>query len=230
MADTIRATFFWGDESMELPDYSVRAYVVNFDAYQASHPGAFDEKTVALVHAIADYGHFAQPYLAAENGWTIGSDYAKMDTSYMASYESELASVRSALAAYAASKSILGTPVASATMRLHLDSGTSVEALLSPVEDATFSAADVAEVAGSFSGREVSVTLRPDGRVSVRVDCVSAHLLAKPLVVSYSGQEVLRLSALSFANSTLAGSPDDVTRDAMCALYKYYEAAAAYKP
>ncbi len=233
MADAIAATFHYGDEELKLPDYSVKDYIKAVDKYQRDNEGtssAFSDKTVALIHAIADYGHFAQPYLSAENGWEMGTDYARMDQFYTDSYEADLAGIKSALAASAVTKFVEGTPVASATMRLRLDSGTSVEALLSPAEAASFSAADVAAVTGSFPGRETTVRLLPDGRISVRVDGVSAHLLATPLVVSYGGREVLRLSALSFANVVVSGSGSTAAaRDAMCALYRYYEAAAAYR-
>ncbi len=233
MADKITATFHYGDESLELPDYSIKAYVEGFDAYQAEHATdgkAFDDKSVALIHAIADYGHFAQPYLSAENGWAIGADYAEMPARYTSSYEADLAAIKSALAASAVTKPVGSTPVASATMRLYLDSGTSVEAILAPADGESFSDDDVAAVTGSFPGRAATVRLLADGRISVRVDGVSAHLLATPLVVSYGGEEVLRASALSFANAVVQDTGSTTAaRDAMCALYRYYEAAAAFR-
>jgi len=124
------------------------------------------------------------------------------------------------------SVALAGTPVASVGLRLRLDSGTSVEALLRPAEGKSFSAADVAALSGSFLGREPSVTRLAD-TVSVRVDGVSAHLLATTLVVRYAGRNVARLSALSFAHTVASGTGyGAAARDAMCALYRYYEAAA----
>ena len=95
-----------------------------------------------------------------------------------------------------------------------------------------FSDEEVRAVTATFSGKIPVVTRLADGRISVRVDGVSAHLLETPLVVSYGGHQVMSLNALSFANAVVSGSDatkPNAARDAMCALYKYSEAATAVK-
>ncbi len=57
---------------------TVAEYVKAFDERLAADPEAFELEMVELVHALADYGHYAQPYISARNGWEVGADYAEM--------------------------------------------------------------------------------------------------------------------------------------------------------
>ncbi len=235
MADPIEATFHYqsGDEDKELTleEYSVKAYVEAFDRYQAEHATdgkAHDAKTAALVHSIADYGHYAQPYLAEANKWTIGSDYAGMDLYYTETYEGD--DITAALADYAPTKDIDGIAIRSTTMSLKLESGTTVEATIAPQEGTSFTDNDVAAVEATFAdGKEPEITLQRDGRISVRVNGVSAHQLGTQLKVTYDGKQVLSLSALSYAKAVLDGSDvGQSAKNAMCALYAYFDATTSY--
>ena len=85
MADTITATYHYkvnGEEKMVEKTYSVREYIEAFDAEVESHPGQYTEETIALVHSLADYGHYVQPFLSRYRHWRLGTDYASAD--YMA--------------------------------------------------------------------------------------------------------------------------------------------------
>ena len=44
-------------------------------------------KDLVIVKALADYGYYAQPYLSAQNGWTIGTGYAAMTTHVTESFD-----------------------------------------------------------------------------------------------------------------------------------------------
>ena len=79
MAERISAVFHYGDGKTISNVHSVKEYVESYDDKRLEQE---KETTTALVHAIADYGHFAQPILAKEHGWTIGREYAKMHTQY----------------------------------------------------------------------------------------------------------------------------------------------------
>lgn len=72
MADEITATFHYKKDGQ--PDYLEDKYSVE-DYVQASEKMNFGVKLRTLVHAIADFGHYAQPYLANQNGWVIGTDH-----------------------------------------------------------------------------------------------------------------------------------------------------------
>ena len=74
MAEPITATFHWtegGEEKTIGNTYAVRDYLIGFDAALAEDPDAYDEQTIDLVHALADYGHYVQAFLADARGWTI---------------------------------------------------------------------------------------------------------------------------------------------------------------
>ena len=53
MADTITATYHYGDDQTISETFSILQYIETFDRNQSQ----FDETTVALVKALADYGH-----------------------------------------------------------------------------------------------------------------------------------------------------------------------------
>jgi hypothetical protein len=235
MAETIEATVHFTlagkDRALKLEDYSVKTYVEAFDEYQATHSSdgqSYDDKMVALVHSIADYGHHAQPYLAAANKWTVGVDYREMSKCYTAEYNGN--GIASILGSYAAAKNLQGTNIKSASTRLRLDSGTSLEALLAPVDNHAFTEDDRQAITATFDGKAQEVSLRTDGRISVRVDGISAHLLGTPLVIKCGEKQVLTLSALSYAKITLDdSSTSQIGKNAMCAFYKYFEAADSIK-
>lgn len=101
MAEPIQATFCYGDGvRVTLSEHSVEEYVKLIVA----EPGIYGDKAVALVKSIADYGHYAQPFLAAANGWAVGVDYAEMGTFYTEPYDEALGGIEGALAGFKAEK------------------------------------------------------------------------------------------------------------------------------
>ena len=179
----------------------------------------FDEEVMELVKSIANYGHYVQPFLSKENGWVIGKGYAEMRTHYADYYDYDV--LKAALEDYAPVKDSGGTKVGKATIKLRLESGTDLELSLSPAAGQTLSKADVTATFG-VDGKDPVITLLKDGRVSVRVSDISAEQLGMPLVVFSGGKEILRASAISYANIAFEESPE--CRDAVCALYCYYKA------
>ena len=79
MAAPITAVFHYGDGRTVRKEYSVKQYIQSFESVSDT----YDATTTALVHALADYGHYAQTALAHANGWTIGTDYPQMDVFYI---------------------------------------------------------------------------------------------------------------------------------------------------
>ena len=82
MADTITAVFHYGDDETITKTYSVLDYINSIDKNAAN----YDETTLALIHSIADYGHYSQPFLSAANNWTVGEDHAEMSKVYTERY------------------------------------------------------------------------------------------------------------------------------------------------
>ncbi len=75
MADTITATFHYGDDKTVTKEYTVSEYISTMKEDSSSYP----IKANRLVERLADYGHYAQEPLAKENGWVVGTDHAKME-------------------------------------------------------------------------------------------------------------------------------------------------------
>ena len=92
MADTITATFHYGDGLTVEKDYSIAEYIESFE--ESVENGVYneddDEELIALVHALADYGHYMQLYLADAKDLPLGAGedaYMPMDTFYNDDYD-----------------------------------------------------------------------------------------------------------------------------------------------
>ena len=219
MADTITATFHYGDDQTVLLDYSVADYIAYFD----NHPSEYSQTTLDLIKAIADYGHYAQPFLSVENGWTIGTDYAEMTKHYTESFD--LDSIKTAIDGYTFVKNIEGSGITKATYRLNLESETMVDVFLT-VEDGTELIASA-----TFNGKTFTAVKQADGRYRIRVSGISAHLLGETITITgTAGSDfTITVSALAYARAVLNSAAFGAdAKNAMAALYRYYAAVKAY--
>ena len=227
MADTITATFHYTEDGKQKAiekTYSVKEYIEGFDAALASNASAFDAKTIALVHALADYGHYVQPFLSEARSWTIGTDYAEMDLVYANSYDLE--TIKSEVAYKGIERNISGTDIEKITYSLTLDSDTAINLYFKMAEG----------YSGKFEAKIGEDTATPellsDGRYRVRIKGISAHLLAWPYNVSVTtenGSATVKVSALSYVHGLLATEgASDVYNNAAAAIYSYWKAADEY--
>lgn len=219
MADTITATFHYGDDQTVSLDYSVADYIAYFD----EHPSEYNQTTLDLIKAIADYGHYAQPFLSVENGWTIGTDYAEMAKHYTESFD--LDSIKTAIDGYTFVKNIEGSGITKATYRLNLESETMVDVFLT-VEDGTELTASA-----TFNGKTFTAVKQADGRYRIRVSGISAHLLGETIkITGTAGSDfTITVSALAYARAVLNSEAFNAdAKNAMAALYRYYAAVEAY--
>ncbi len=147
MAEPITATFHFyhnGVEKTVSKEYSVKEYFEAFD--EALKNGTITDengKMENLVHALADYGHYVQPFLANERHWTLGTDYATLDTSYADNYDIAAIDV--------SDKAIIvtnptGGDIEKITYSLTLDSDTAINVYFKP--KAGYSGSFKATVAG----------------------------------------------------------------------------------
>ena len=229
MADTISAVYHFGTGKTVAREYSVARYI---EAVNSS-AGSFDASTLALVRAVADYGHYAQIYLASENGWIIGKDYAEMSLCYAGQYN--YAEILSMVQANAFVKAIDGTDITKATYKLHLDSETTVDVLLttktgSAPKDVTLT------IYEQWSGNTVRSTVTPeklsDGRYLIRISGISAHKLGDTISITGEAGKMFTVdvSALSYVRSVLNNSgQSEAAKKALSALYAYYAATMAYR-
>ena len=222
MADEIEAVFHYfkdGEERTLATTYSVKQYVLDFD-----ETGGFGAKVTALVHALADYGHHAQPYLSEIRGWTIGTDHLEMDVSYKGSYsKTELSNAQKDLKNKQMSvkkmKDVLKT-----SCSLYLDSGTGIYLYF------TMKEGYAGKVTATVDGTAVQPEKLKDGRYCVRILDIPVHKLGKEYNVrlkTKAGTTTVKVSALSYAQAVLKNTENEKRNNIMLALYRYYKAAEA---
>ncbi len=234
MADTITATFHYGEDQTVSETYSIKQYIASFDAYIAEHPGVIDDAMVNLVHTLADYGHYVQLFLAGTKGWTLGTgddQYAEMDTYYTDSYDYN--SIAEALSDYEIMAGNTDPNIKSLSYTLVLDSETMLRMTLKPVTGFT----------GDLYVREddnavVTIPLQSK-RWMVEISNIPAHLLGQKYMLDmytdaalYEGEENNRawvvVSPMTYALMLLQNG-DDAAKDAGAALYAYWQAAKTFK-
>ena len=66
--------------------YSVNG-VLYIDWALGEGSSSLNTRQQTIIPKLADYGHYAQPYLSRQNGWTIGTSYAEMATYVTQSYD-----------------------------------------------------------------------------------------------------------------------------------------------
>ena len=230
MADTITATFHYtkdGEEKTVSHEYSAAQYVADFDA-----KGGFDDKTTGLVHAVADYGHYLQPFLSATNGWTIGTDYAEIPAS--TTYTDEMVAEAAAVAAgYATSVTLPASgEFASVSASLNALSDTSLELRAYMADGAKVSSASIE----NGDGKQATLRKKSSTCWLISVPGIKAYELNDTYdftITSSSGSEAtLSISGLAYANAVLTSKAyreDQAARRAMTALVRYCQAGEAYK-
>ena len=229
MADAITATFHYSADKTVSQTYSVAQYVEDFDAKLAADPEAFDETTVGLVHALADYGHYAQPYLADVRGWKLGDDHAEMSANAELTADM-IADARTGLAAFAPVADLPdGGDVREVSMGLDLETNTTLCVFVTVNDEARVEYAELAD------GTELLTQELSDGRWVIELPGIMAHHLADvfDITITASGgtQAHVGVAAVSFAQVVLASGEFEGDADAQnlaCALWRYCQAADAY--
>ena len=228
MADTVTATLHYGDGHMIEKTYSVKEYIEKWDE---THPGDTSD-TAMLIHALADYGHYAQPFLGALHGWTVGDGpdrYAEMDLHYADSFDAD--AIRQACAGATVARTGSADTFADPKISLVLDSETAIRVY--------FTTADGREpgfAVQNEANEDVPFTVRQTGDATYMVEIpgVKARWLCDPytVVASLDGDtQTISLSAMSYVGRLLAseaygGNTD--AKNAVCALWAYAQAASGF--
>ena len=220
MADEITAAYIWGDGADECVSktYSVQQYQTYFNEHADSYPAV----VVDLAHAMQNYGHYVQPYLARANHWTVGTDHAEMpkysdvDTDVDAS-------------AYALNISVKTGIVENSIYSLSLDANTALNVYLTLNDDS------VTALTAQIDDRTpYTISRRSDGTFRIICSGIEGNNLGKNYLFTVkNGDETIfqaNISALSFVNTVLNKSThtDDTEVEAVCALYWYAKTADAY--
>ncbi len=230
MAEPVTATLHYGDGlTLTKEGISVKRYVEGFEDSASS----FDDDTVSLVHAVADYGHWVQPFLSASNHWSLGDgegQYMAMDTFYASGYDSS--AVASVLGDHVLSAEIEGTSVTATSASLVLESETSLDFVLTTVDGVKPTITTATLGGKSVPASKLSVT-RVGSRWRVRIAGIRGWQLADPIVVTgdCGGEFVLKGSGYAYVKLLLGAEAhaQDGGHDAACALVAYAQAELAYR-
>ena len=224
MADEITAELHYGDGDTVSHTYSAKQYV----DHVLSHTDDYSANAVALVKAIADYGHYVQPFLADNNGWTVGMDHAAMDGVNTYS-ETDVGNARTAVAERAIVRDVGSSQIAAVSYSLNLESETAIRIYLKVQEGYT------GEVTATMGGEPIACVKQRDGRYRIEVGGISAHKLGDvyDITVSAGGEFTISVSALSYVNTALTSESsvfnNEAAHYAVTSLYNYYVATMAYK-
>ena len=220
MAENITPTFHFGNgETVTGSAFSAKDYI----DYVAANSGSFPSSVVTLVKALGDYGHYAQIYLGGRNGWTAGTQYTALAKYRAADYGSDDYSAKlSALSSAAVSKDISGTAVTGLSYSLNFDSNTYVNVELKTT-DSIFASATVN---GKLLYLSASGKLRTQG--------LSVLQLGEPITITGKGSDntntfTITLSGLSYIRGILGADTSTAAKNAVSALYDYYQAARTYE-
>ena len=219
MAAPIHATFHYGDGQTVTQTYTVKDYITAYDGLASQ----FDATTTALVHAIADYGHYVQLALADSNHWQYGVDYPVMDRYYTDVLDLQTAAA--AVEPYATQTSLGTSEIERFNYSLNLLTRTELRIMVKPNDD----------YAGSLSfmldGQPVEPADYSDGRYAILVSNIPAHRLDDRhtvTVTTASGAATMSLSPLSYVRALLKDNIP-IYSNAVASLYYYYKAAEDYR-
>lgn len=213
MAADIEAVFSYGTEESVTNVYSVKEYLDDIKE------GDYSGNAKNLVDATRAYGHYIQPYLHDVNGTT----HAAMD------YDGSAVDVDAAQNGakdYALKCSIDKDHVASTQYHLTVSASTSLNVEIALKDGVT----------GDVSVTLDDVSYRPSvsgNTYKIVLPHIAANNLGDKhsLTLQVGGNEVFstdKLSAIAHVNTVLTYSKDQNEKNAMAALYHYYQAADAY--
>ena len=218
MAEPVTAVFHYGDGKTLESNYSVRDYIIAYEEVQDQ----FDSQTTALVHAMADYGHYVQPALAQTNNWTIGADYKEMDKFYTSSYD--YGAVENAVAGFEITRDTGDSDIESITYAPNLLTRTQVYVYF------VFRDGYAGNVSASVDGSAAEM-ISQTARSYVQTPDYTAHQLDERhdvIVRTDSGTAFVSVSPLDYVHAAIGAGCDSNTRNAAAAIYYYYQAAQAY--
>lgn len=216
MADTITATFNYGEGKTVVDEYSVKEYI----EYVVANPSEFQQTVVDLAKAIADYGQYAQVYLSGAHGFEVGEGgkYAQM-TGFKSVDQLNVEDAADKTKEFGVSLNRGESQVEKFQLKLSLDSETALSVRAKAPADVNVSGqAAFKNNSFDFDNAIVKVT----GIKAAWLD-VNASITGNA-DGAFSGE----VFALSYANVVLNGDSSDQLKHAMVALYNYYAAVKAY--
>lgn len=225
MADTITATLHYGNGQTVTKEYSAKKYLDT-----ALGLSSFTQTEHNLMAAIKNFGHYVQPMLSKQNGWTIGDLYLLMDA-HSELTDNDIDAAQEAVKTFALVKTLRGSGVEKISYSLVLGSETTIKLYITKAQG--YSGSIAAYVDGGTANRAVL----ENGRYCVQISDIAAKDLGDMHTVRIVAdtESNVHVSALSYANTVFnadianIGNVDiETMKKAVTALYQYYKAAKAY--
>ncbi|MBO4927577.1 MAG: hypothetical protein J5379_04935 [Clostridiales bacterium] len=186
--------------------YSAKEYIDHGMAH-------FSGNDLTIVKALADYGHYSQPYLSAQNNWRIGTDYAEMTTKWSNSFEHDV--IKNATSSYVAVRTT-SDDITAVTYKVRFGSEISIAVFLTPAEGVTIEKVTVDD-------KEITPT-KSGNRYYVIISNISVTKLTESHMISYGTASII-VSPMSYVNGILSsGTTSDAAKNLVCALYNLAEA------
>ena len=237
MADTITATFHYtqsGTDRTVTKTYSVKDYFTAFDAELSTNPSAYSDKTKALVYALADYGHYLQPYLSKVRGWTMGTgskQYAEMDKHYTESVNYNFETVKNEVSNYTLNRTD-DADIEAVTYSLTFDSDTCINVYFNLKSDYSENGRfDVTVDNVQCTPEKLSDSLYRVKITDIHVqDLENQHTIT---VTTDSGTMTVNVSGIYYVFSLInnhQASDETEYRNAAAAIYYYWKAADDFNP
>lgn len=236
MANTITATLYNSEDTLiQSKTYSVQEYINKFNAIIAQSPDEFPQYTIDAVEAIADYGHYTQEFLAESKGWTKDADgkfngmFRPIDAIHNFNDE-DLQSVKDAVSGYTITKNpknnFESNFIEKAEISLNLDSETSIYFYLTASEDISL----LVEI------MNLSYDQLAENFYRFKSKGIPAHKLNEEQTLSYTFIYTVVLasaSPLAYVNAVLNSEAEvfstEACRNAMIAIYRYYDCEKKYQ-
>ena len=229
LADTITAVFHYGDGQTVTQTYRAADYV----SYVSQNPDLYSSEVRSLVDSLLVYGACAQPFLAANNHWTVGVQHETIGSGAPLN-EGDLTTLVNAAKQYisanglAFGKDLGSSKVARVSYSLDLQSKTDLRVYFA------LQPGYAGAVTATLDGRAVAAVRQSDGRFLVTVPSVAAHELSTmhTIVLSAGGDCTVTVSALSYVDAALRSNStvfaNDTARAAVASLFYYHYRAANY--
>lgn len=231
MAEKVHTTFTCGDISIE-GDFSVADYISKYQKNTASPELPYNPNRYGLVKGVSDYGYFIQPYLSAENKWSIGEEggYARMENIYGTdSYSQEIIDdVKKACSNYQAVKNKVGDSIQGISMRLELDSSNAAIVTFTMANETAKLA-----VTCDYAGTTYKAYKKADGKYVIRIPGIPIQDMEQPLTISGTsgdGEEVdITITPIGYIYYALNNpKSNEQKKNAMVSLYFYWYYAERY--
>lgn len=207
MAEQITPVIHFDGGVVEGASYSAQDYINwGLDNF---NPASREYK---IICALADYGHYSQPYLSRIHEWNE-SQYPTMSTCTTDSYDYD--TVREATSAYEIS-AVTDTSVFSRiTFALRFGDQVSIRVFFAPADGASISAD-----AFTINGVAVPVVRDAAGRYVINITGIPVTMLGNSYIIAYGDGISVSVSPYSYVYAMLNTDTDyNDGKDLVCALY-----------